>query len=46
MTDDMLRTMIISLRMCKSLIAAIPGIDKDALFEEFKRNLKLSIEVA
>ena len=45
-TDDMLRTMIISLRMCKSLIAAIPGIDKDALFAEFKRGLKLSIEVA
>lgn len=44
-TDDMLRTMIISLRMCKSLIAAIPDIDKDALFAEFKRGLKLSIEI-
>lgn len=44
-TDDMLRTMIISLRMCKSLIAAIPGIDKDALLVEFKKNLRLRIEV-
>ncbi len=45
-TEDMLRDMIVNLRMCKALIAAIPGIDKDALFDEFKRNLKLSIEVA
>ena len=37
--------MIICLRMCKSLIAAIPDIDKEALFEEFKKNLKLTIEV-
>lgn len=44
-TDDMLRSMIVNLRMCKALIAAIPGIDKDALFAEFKRGLKLSIEV-
>lgn len=46
-SDDMLRTMIISLRMCKALIAAVPdaNIDKDALFEEFKNNLKLSIEI-
>ena len=36
--------MIINLRMCKALIAAIPEVDKDALFEEFKRNLKISIE--
>jgi hypothetical protein len=45
-TDDMLRCMIVNLRMCKALIAAVPGIDKAALFAEFKRNLKLSIEVA
>ncbi len=44
-TEDMLRCMIINLRMCKAMIAAIPDIDKDALFEEFKRNLKLSVEV-
>ena len=44
-TEDMLRTMIVNLRMCKALIAAIPDIDKEALFEEFKKNLKLSIEV-
>lgn len=44
-TDDMLRSMIVNLRMCKALIAAIPGIDKDALFAEFKRGLKLSIEI-
>ena len=44
-TEDMLRCMIINLRMCKSLIATIPEVDKDALFEEFKKNLKLSIEV-
>lgn len=44
-TDDMLRGMIVNLRMCKALIAAIPGIDKDALFAEFKRGLKLSIEI-
>ena len=44
-TEDMLRTMIVNLRMCKALIAAIPDIDRDALFEEFKKNLKLSIEV-
>lgn len=44
-TEDMLRDMIICLRMCKALIATIPEVDKDALFEEFKKNLKLSIEV-
>lgn len=46
-TEDMLRTMIINLRMCKALIAALPdnSIDKDALFEEFKKNLKLTVEV-
>jgi hypothetical protein len=46
-TEDMLRTMIVNLRMCKALIAAVPdaSIDKDALFEEFKNNLKLSIEI-
>ena len=26
-------------------ITAVPDIDKEALFEEFKKNLKLSIEV-
>lgn len=46
-TLDMLRTMIINLRMCKALIAALPdnGVDKDALFAEFKRNLVLRVEV-
>ena len=44
-TEDMLRCMIINLRMCKALIAAAPDIDKDALFEEFKKNLKLNIAV-
>lgn len=46
-TEDMLRTMIVNLRMCKALIAALPdnSIDKDALLEEFKRNLKLRVEV-
>lgn len=44
-TEDMLRVLIINLRMCKALIAAVPNIDKEALFEEFKKNLKLSIEV-
>lgn len=43
-TEDMLRVLIINLRMCKALIAAIPEVDKDALFAEFKRNLKISIE--
>ena len=37
--------MIVDLRMCKALIAAVPNIDKEALFEEFKRNLKLSIVI-
>lgn len=44
-TEDMLRCMIVNLRMCKALIKAVPSIDKAALFDEFKRNLKLSIEV-
>lgn len=46
-TEDMLRTMIINLRMCKAMIAALPdnSVDKDALLEEFKRNLKLRVEV-
>ena len=44
-TEDMLRTMIVNLRMCKALIAAVPNVDKEALFEEFKKNLKLTIEV-
>lgn len=44
-TEDMLRCMIINLRMCKALIAAVPNIDKDALLEEFKRSLKLTVEV-
>lgn len=44
-TEDMLRCMIINLRMCKALIAAIPEVDKDELFAEFKRNLKLSIVI-
>ena len=42
-TEDMLRGLIINLRMCKALIAAIPEIDKDALLAEFKKNLKLNI---
>lgn len=46
-TEDMLRTMIINLRMCKALIASVPdqAINKEALFEEFKKNLKLTVEV-
>ena len=44
-TEDMLRCMIINLRMCKALITAVPDIDEEALFEEFKKNLKLTIEV-
>ena len=44
-TEDMLRCMIVDLRMCKALIAAVPNIDKEALFEEFKKNLRLTIEV-
>ncbi len=44
-TLDMLRTMIIDLRMCKALIAAVPELDKDKLFDEFKRNLNLTIKV-
>ena len=44
-TEDMLRSLIINLRMCKALIAAVPNVDKEALFEEFKKNLKLTIEV-
>ena len=44
-TEDMLRCMTVMLRLCKALIETVPNIDKDALFEEFKKNLKLSIEV-
>ena len=44
-TEDMLRCMIVLLRLCKALIEAVPNIDKEALFEEFKRNLKLNIEI-
>lgn len=46
-TEDMLRTMIVNLRMCKALMAALPdnSIDKDALLAEFKKNLKLTVEV-
>lgn len=46
-TEDMLRTMIVNLRMCKAMMAALPdnSIDKTALFEEFKKNLKLTITV-
>lgn len=44
-TEDMLRCMIVNLRMCKALIAAVPEIDKDALLAEFKKNLKLNIAV-
>ena len=44
-TEDMLRCMIVNLGMCKALIAAIPEVDKEDLFEEFKKNLKLNIEV-
>lgn len=44
-TDDMLRCMIVNLRMCKALIAAVPDIDTDALFKQFKESLKLTIEV-
>ena len=44
-TEDMLRCMIVMLRLCKALIEAVPDIDKEALFEEFKRNLKLSIDI-
>lgn len=46
-TEDMLRTMIINLRMCKAMIAALPDqtVNKEALFAEFKKNLKLNISV-
>ena len=44
-TEDMLRCMIVMLRLCKALIETVPNIDKEALFDEFKKNLKLSIEV-
>ena len=44
-TEDMRRGMIINLRMCKALITAVPDIDEKALFEKFKKNLKLTIEV-
>ncbi len=46
-TEDMLRTMIVNLRMCKAMIAALPEqtVNKEALFAEFKKNLKLNISV-
>lgn len=44
-TEDMLRCMLVMLRLCKALIETVPNIDKEALFEEFKRNLRLIIEV-
>lgn len=46
-TEDMLRTMIINLRMCKAMIAALPdsSIDKAALLEEFKEQIKIVSEV-
>lgn len=46
-TLDMLRDQIVCLRMCKALIAALPdnSIDKDELFAEFKKQLKLIVEV-
>lgn len=46
-TEDMLRDQIICLRMCKALIAAMPDqtVDKEALFEEFKKNLKFTIAI-
>ena len=44
-TLDMLRDQIICLRMCKALIAAVPSVDKAALFEEFKKQLKLTVTV-
>lgn len=46
-TEDMLRTMIVNLRMCKAMIAAMPDqtVNKEALFAEFKKNLKLNISV-
>lgn len=44
-TEDMLRCMIVNLRMCKALMKAVPSIDKKALLEEFKKNLTLEITV-
>nr|DAD57951.1 MAG TPA: N-acetylmuramoyl-L-alanine amidase [Caudoviricetes sp.] len=46
-TLDMLRDQIICLRMCKALIAALPEqtVNKEALFEEFKKNLKLTVAI-
>ena len=46
-TLDMLRDQIVCLRMCKALIAALPdnSIDKDELFSEFKKQLKVIVEV-
>lgn len=46
-TLDMLRDQIVCLRMCKALIAALPdnSIDKDELFAEFKKQLKVIVEV-
>ncbi len=46
-TEDMLRTMIVNLRMCKAMMAVMPDqtVNKEALFAEFKKNLKLNISV-
>ena len=44
-TEDMLRCMLVNLRMCKALIKTVPSIDEKALFEEFKKNLNLEITV-
>ena len=44
-TEDMLRVMIICLRMCKALISAIPLLDADKLFESFKQNLKVEVKI-
>lgn len=46
-TLDMLRDQIVCLRMCKALIATMPEqtVDKEALFNEFKKNLKLTVAI-
>ncbi len=44
-TEDMLRCMIVLLRATKAMIAAIPGADKQALFDEFKKQLNLTIKI-
>lgn len=46
-TEDMLRCMIVTMRVAKALIDSIPEveIDKEELFEEFKKNLQFKFEV-